>query len=241
MITKGRGFPILRLMGFAGIVYTFLRKQGLKIKRLKRIVFILKVVCVTGCVTGVTGVTGCVAPFYGTARIEEGLHVETGVCAMSYIGAFGEWSAPSIGGMANVALFYGFNPYVQLGSRLSLGYGQTGFIVHDTAGNPHNPWEIFGDATLNVQAAIPGESTTLALRLEGSASRAVTASLLLGLGKTEKVTLGIRGFIVGRGIDIMTIVRPLPKLSLFIGVDPVGFFMDTPWPVATLGIGCKLK
>lgn len=191
------------------------------------------------CVTGVTG--GCVSPFYGTARIEKGFHTEAGICAMSYIGAFGEYSTPSVGGMANLALFYGFNPYVQLGSTLGLGYGQTGFIVHDTAGNPHNPWEIFGDATLNVQAAIASESTTVALRVEGSTSRVVTASLLLGLGKPEKVTLGIRGFIVGRGIDIMTIVRPLPKLSLFLGVDPVGFFMDPPWPVATLDIGYKIK
>ncbi len=179
----------------------------------------------------------CVSPFYGTARIEKGFHMEAGACAMSYIGAFSEWNTPSLGGAASTAFFYGFNPYLGVGGRLGLGYGQTGFIVHDTAGNPHNPWEFFPDIALNLQAALPTQSITPALRIEGAPPRIFSASFLLGIGEKERITLGVRAGLTG--LDILAIVRPLPKLGLFIGADPF-FLLNTPRPVVSLGIGYKL-
>lgn len=178
----------------------------------------------------------CVTPFYGTARVEKGFHMDAGVSAMSYIGAYGEWNAPSVGGVASIAPSYGFNPYLQLGGRLGLGYGQTGFIVHDTAGNPHNPWGFFPDIALNLQAALPTKSITPALRIEGTLPRILSATFLLGIGEKERITLGVRGGLTG--FDILAILRPLPKLGLFIGVNPF-FLLNTPRPVASLGIGYK--
>jgi hypothetical protein len=206
----------------------------------KRIASILRI---SVCVTGVVCVTGCVSPFYGTARIEKGLNVDIGVTGMTYIGAYGEWMAPSVGVMGNLSVRYGFNPYLQFGARFGAGYGQTGFLAVDDSGNFHNPWEFGADAAINVQTSLPRKNVTPGLILEYSSVHGFSAALLAGWGKPERFTLGLRGSFWGSyapaGFDLLAIVRPLPRLSLFIGLDPLATFLsgDGFWPVSTLGLG----
>ncbi|MBD3286383.1 hypothetical protein GF359_07500 [candidate division WOR-3 bacterium] len=189
---------------------------------------------------------GCVSPFYGTARIQEGFHAEAGVSAMTYIGAPVEYNEPSMAVLGNDALNYGFNPKLQIGTRLGLGYGQSGRLVLSSDEEQVNPWEYYPDVAVNIQTALDSKTVTPGLRIEGSVSQGLSAAMLLGLGNREWLTLGLRGNLhlsgIYSGFDCFFIVRPIPDLSLFAGINPLKSIpTEEFWPVATLGVGYKIK
>jgi hypothetical protein len=198
------------------------------------------------CVTGVTG-TGCVSPFYGTARIEKGLRAEVGASVMTYIGAPVEYNEPSVGIAGDIALSYGFNPYLQIGTRLGLCYGQSGFLITEADNETRvNPWDFYPDVALHLQTAISCKKLTPALRIDGSLSHGLSTALLMGFGNPEKLTLGLRGNAFGTpypyGFDVFLVVRPVSRLSFFAGLVPYIPIEDgKPWPIATLGIGYSIK
>lgn len=56
--------------------------------------------------------TSCVSPFYGTARIEPGFHMDAGLAATSFDFATWEGEEWCAGLRGDVELRYGFNEYL---------------------------------------------------------------------------------------------------------------------------------
>lgn len=194
----------------------------------------------------VLGMGGCVAPFYGTARIEEGWSLDVGVAFMSEITPSMDSWAPeySYGIRADAELRYGFCRHFQLYGRTALG----GAVA----------WPpILIDGGLGAQAALPIGSLTPAIRVEVSgysSGLTLSPSFLIGVGRTEWLTLGVRTHILGdKGIT------PHPEYGPYIEPCPIDLFAGVHFgrwnvfvgsqvfrysyfkPVVTLGVGYKLK
>jgi len=201
----------------------------------------------------------CVSPFYGTARIEEGWHMDAGVAGMSEITpSLDSWGFEyHLGARADAELRYGFNSFLQLNSRIALGAAPA--------------WPpIFADVAVGAQTAYPIGPITPALRVEVSGyGGGITFSpaVLLGIGRKEVVTLGGRIHIFGNTYERQ---HPHPG-SVTFPEDYDPYLEDTPtdffvgihlgrWnilvgsqlfyhssshsferPVATAGIGYKLR
>lgn len=182
-------------------------------------------------------ITGCVSPFYGTARIEEGFHVKSGIAGITYIGGVGEWNAYHIGGRGDVQLTYGFNRYLQIDGRLGFGGG------YNLDPYPASRlYSFFPEAALGVQGALPVKVFAPALRVELSYPMS-SIGLLLGFGEKELVTLGGRAhfgeFVELYTGDVFIGIHPLSRWSFFAGANLSTIFEGRI--AATLGVGYKIK
>lgn len=215
-------------------------------KHLKRIAFILNVVCIW-CV--IACVTGCVSPFYGTARIEKGFHMDAGLGVSRFITNDAEWILDCIGPRADVELRYGFSKYLGVNSRIGIGFGVTD--VEDYLPIDEGPY-LLADGAFGVQFTYPFEKNAPALRLELSYQPNIQALrispvIFWGCGNPEWLTLGVRPTLFtgaeGLTVDAFTTFHPWQRWSIFAGLDVTSIFNDLGdgYPMATLGIGYKLK
>lgn len=159
-------------------------------------------VCVTG-VVSVTG-TGCVSPFYGTARIEEGLKIDAGIAYSKIVEpVFDHWGYYLSEGIRGDAVFrYGFNDYIGVHARAAIGYPMV-------------------EAGLGLQAAYPIGPVTPALQTEFAFGDPgpFSVGFLLGIGKKEWLTLGIRTHIPGTAGD-----EPHPEYGPYFEPYPIDVF-----------------
>jgi hypothetical protein len=188
------------------------------------------------------GLLSCVSPFYGTARIEPGWNVEVGVAATSFLTNIFEYSY--IGGRADLELRYGFSRYLQVNGRLGAGAGYR--PPSNVPGNPPVSGGIqpLVDGALGVQAAYPLNEVTPAVRLE--VGKFLSVIPLLGLGKKELLTLGVRlGFGFEGGflpLGTFLTIHPCSRFSIFAGAQLGSLFNYMPAmgiPPFTAGIAYK--
>jgi hypothetical protein len=185
----------------------------------------------------------CVSPFYGTARIEPGWHMDVGVAGMKVIKpVMDSWGYfDSYGVRCDLNLSYGFNDYLRLHCRGAIGGSQGWFGG-------------FLDAGAGIHGALPLGPVTLALNAEVS-GLGLSPALLIGIGKTEWVTIGVRTHIPGNWGD-----PPHPEYGRYLDPFPIdcfaglhlgrwNFFAGSQMfrysyndePVATVGIGYNIK
>lgn len=187
----------------------------------------------------------CVSPFYGTARIEPGWHLDAGVAATTFTGgAVGENPGYYFGGRGDIELSYGFSDRFNIHGRAGLGLGAYPFPSQQEPG----PWPISPliDPSIGFQAAFPLGYVTPALRVDFPGTP-VPVKILMGIGKPERVTLGVDL----SGLFLYGITRPKLGISGFAGIHfnrnwslfagggiPRVFF---DLPLFTLGVGYKIK
>jgi len=187
------------------------------------------------------GMLSCVSPFYGTAKIEEGWHMDVGVAGgtliLPHLDAWGFSSL--IGVRGDVELRYGLNKYLGFHARGAIGYPML-------------------DGALGIQTAFPLGLVTPALRTEISwygGGPTFSPALLVGVGRTEWVTLGVRTHIPGNLGD-----SPHPEYGPYLDPFPIDCFVGIHlgrWnifagsqcfrhsysnkPIASVGLGYKIK
>lgn len=186
-----------------------------------------------------TWLPGCVSPFYGKAQVERGLSMDAGLAVATYHVPITSGTSYSIGVRGDIVVGYGFNPYLKVDARGSVGLG-TQF-----SGMQH---PFFADAALGVQTCLPLGPLTPGLHVELSYYlREVTLSptVLFGIGKKEWLTLGGRmhmhGFLIGWdpvAVDAFACAHLSPRYSVFAGAE---IFYITYAPAITLGVGYHLK
>lgn len=174
------------------------------------------------------GTAGCVAPYYGTARIEPGWDFNAGIAYSKGGFTFWPYSSTPRGIRLDGYAGYGFNPYVKPYLRSSIGsyYSVSYPFPTEENGDTTTGYDRCGDIGAGVQAALPLGFVTPALNVEVSPFLfgEVSTALLLGLGKREILTLGVRPHFVlaaiGDGFiptDVFVSVHPFKGLSLFAG------------------------
>ncbi|NLI98279.1 hypothetical protein GX441_06425 [bacterium] len=184
----------------------------------------------------ILGVTGCVSPFYGTARIEKGFHMDAGLAATSFLQP-GDPPSYCVGGRVDCEARYGFNEYLGLNGRAGLCYGKE--VPFDSSG-----FGAAGNVAIGVQGALPLKFITPALRIELThyTYPTIAPTLLLGIGQREFITLGARAsiesIIMFDGIDVFLTVHPTSNWSVFGGVHFTSYQEE---PLAAIGVGYKLK
>jgi hypothetical protein len=144
-------------------------------------------------VAGVTGVTGCVSPFYGTARIEKGLHIDAGIAGVSYVDGWMGRNPSYTGIRGDIELRYGVCKYLQGSARIGLGWGYGGKDYFGVAEH-----DFLHDVSLGPQFSLPitsknGSQLTPGLRIEAGYANDefyATPTVLLGFGNPESFTLG---------------------------------------------------
>ncbi|MBD3286208.1 hypothetical protein GF359_06705 [candidate division WOR-3 bacterium] len=189
--------------------------------------------------TAVAAVVGCVSPFYGTARIEPGWHMDVGMAATSFVGAT-EWFPYCIGIRGDAELSYGFNKYLGVNGRTALGLG---YVLSE--GGPMSLMPIL-DGALGFQAALPLKTVTPALKVELSyyAEPALSSAFLVGLGQDERATIGCRAYIEEfsdlAALDIFIGIHPVPKWTFFGGIETMTLFNKPFYPIVTIGLGYNL-
>jgi len=210
-------------------------------KFVKWIVLILSAVCFSG----------CVSPFYGTARIEEGLHVESGLSGTSFMTFNPERSGYYIGGRGDVAFRYGFSKNFQAYIRTGLGFGID--PINDTlipATYRPSPTGFLFDAGLGLQGAIPFEYITPGLQLEIGANGMVSATALFGAGIKEWLTLGadltwIPLYLFNAGTlhipNGFITFHLSPKMSISTAIGIPNDEYPYSYPLLNFGIGYKIK
>lgn len=189
------------------------------------------------------GFLGCVLPFYGTAKIEPGLHFDVGLAGMTYgVPSSSYYDEdvyyPFAGGRADFEVRYGVLENVSLSARFGAGLG-TEFYIYS---------EPFIDGALGVQLVVPVEGpVTPALRTEFSGyliEPTLSPAILLGIGREEeKLTLGTRIHLrrgpedlnVG-GLDAFVGIHLSPQWTIFAGAEVSSFFSSHP-TFFTLGVG----
>lgn len=138
---------------------------------------------------------------------------------------------------AELAFSYGFNPYVSVDTRLEVSNAE-----------PH-VWFASG-----IQATLPLGKLTPALRAEANTSQqglAVSPAMLLGIGKDERVTLGMRFtydfFVLDTltpNLDLFANFRINPVWTVFTGIDLLSLStseLDVDFPRGVLGVMCTLR
>lgn len=191
----------------------------------------------------------CVSPFYGTARIEKGWHMDAGVAAATFIGGpIGESPSYYTGLRGDYELRYGFNKYLQVHGRIGLGLGYD-FLYGKEPYMPGWDFSPLFDGALGIQTSIPFTHFVPAIRLDFHGPL-VSPILLLGIGKEEQVTVGTdftnlfynlfgQAWLVGWNGFLK--VQLSSRWAIFAGggiPDPEFSF---PYPLLTLGLGCNLK
>jgi len=192
-------------------------------------------------------VISCVSPFYGTAKIEPGFHADVGVGVSRFVTNDSEWILDCVGPRLDTELRWGFNRFVQVSSRMGIGFGYT--KVEDYLPINEGPY-ILAHGALGVQAAYPLRRNTPALRLELSYQpnlEAVKISpvLLWGFGNPEWLTLGVNPTFFN-GVEYLTVevfaaLHPWKRWTFFAGLDVTAIFSDIDgYPIATIGAGYTL-
>lgn len=175
-------------------------------------------------------VVDCVTPFYGTARIEPGGHLDVGI-ATDVVRPLKYGDFPNFP-RAELGIRHGFKESFQINGRIGIVY----------MGGDELP--VFPVAGLGIQVAAPQGVVTPAFGVEVSFPPTFTPTFLLGIGGNETATLGVRLHIFPDWVRGGLICMPDAfitghlgsRLSIFAGV---GFFIDAP--VVTLGVGYKIK
>lgn len=113
----------------------------------------------------------------------------------------------------------------------------------------------FADIGIGFQAALPVGLITPAVKLELNSTwiqPTFTPTLILGIGKKEWVSLGIRRHFIGFGspdypsfLDVFATAHISPKWSIFAGAE-INSFVDTfedgsGYPFFTVGVGHKFE
>ncbi|NLI98294.1 hypothetical protein GX441_06500 [bacterium] len=192
----------------------------------------------------------CVSPFYGTARIEPGWHMNSGLALTTFIGgAVGEMPGYYIGGRGDFELMYGFNKNLQAHIRAGLGLGLTPQI----SGGVH-PWPVSPliDGGIGLQGSLPTKFLTPALRLEFLTRGPISPTLLLGIGKKEIVILGAditwifyklllmeEGAVNGPNGFVVVHFSPAWNIALSCGIPSTKW--DLQFPLVSLGLGYTIK
>lgn len=190
----------------------------------------------------------CVSPFYGTARIEPGWHMDAGIAATTYVAELA-WRYPySIGCRGDLELRYGFNKYMQMNAQAGLGIG---FSLSSWSDPSYRGGDVYPllDGVLGIQTALPVGFLTPALRMEFSyflGEPELVSTALLGIGLKERFTLGGRlhldELIDPYSLDAFVGFHPSSKWSMFAGIKFFFHGYDITYPpVATLGVGYKLR
>jgi len=186
------------------------------------------------------GITGCVAPYYGTARIEPGWNLNTGVGLHSTILPLHDGPALyGIGLRCDTEIGYGLNDYWKPYARAGFGLN-TAYIG-------------FADIGAGMHIALPVWIFTPAIKLEiNSAMLQPTFSpaVLLGIGKQKLVTFGAKWYLSAfadpvklRFGDLFITVHPSPRWSVFASIEfPsfIGYLGGFGYPFFTLGVGYKM-
>lgn len=184
--------------------------------------------------------TGCVSPFYGATRIEPGWDLNAGLALTSFSSPAYDWNY-CIGLRGDCEIGYGFNKYFKAGGRVG---GGGGFSI---PGGEEPPTSYSGpfpliEGALAVQGSYPFKQVTPALRIEAGSNFSIMP--LVGFGYPEWLTLGCRiWFLYTAEVlvpDFFVTVRPLPRLSIFAGVNAVSILTES-LPIASIGFGYKLK
>ncbi len=187
----------------------------------------------------VEGRTGLRTPSFHRVRaaIAEGGRTDVGL-AFSWLGRMlYPFYHVGTGLRAELAFSYGFNPYVSVDTRLEVSNAE-----------PH-VWFASG-----IQATLPLGKLTPAFRAEVSTSEqglAVSPSMLLGLGKGEKVTLGLRftyDFFEAEppdpALDLLANIRINPQWTIFTAIELLSLpnsFAGDDYPCGVLGVMCTLR
>jgi hypothetical protein len=195
---------------------------------------IVGVACVL-CVTG----TGCVSPFYGTAKIQKGLNISGGVGVNQFeMGSF-IYSYLSTGPRADLEVGYAFNNVVKPYIRGGLGFGwRTEEPTGEDGGFPDRI-EWLGDAAVGIQVAYPNRPLTPAIRLEVGTCL-VSADMMVGIGNTEWLTLGMRVNVEPSFTPYLTI-HPVRRLSIFVSPGTISSNQSGFVPYYSFGIGYSIK
>ncbi|TKJ40527.1 hypothetical protein CEE36_09560 [candidate division TA06 bacterium B3_TA06] len=181
--------------------------------------------------------TSCVSPYYGTARIEPGLNLNAGAALSTFVVVpICGVSTEEFGVRGDVELGYGIgqylSPYIRLGGGVSLDAG-------------------FLDPGVGLQLSLPVEYITPALLAEINlhmGEPTFSPAFLLGIGRAEKVTLGIRTqlAVVNPGdqpyssMEIFVNTHLSSPWSIFVGLEAtsvIGAFQGEAFPLTTLGVG----
>lgn len=191
----------------------------------------------------------CVTPFYGTARIEKGWHMDAGIAATTFICNENVDQCP--GGRTDLEIRFGFNKYFQAGGRIGLGAGYIPPSPEDEAVPPRKGGVYpLLDGGLGLQTAYPMEYITPALRLELGQELSLVS--IIGIGKREWLTIGVEGtyFLFGPEgsrlegglINLFVTIHPFSRWSVFLGctipTHRTGFILEIP--LVTIGIGYRI-
>lgn len=194
----------------------------------------------------IAGLSSCVSPFYGTARIEPGFHVNVGAAVGQFTGPFHYSGWTFIGPRGDVEVGYAFGYFFKTHIRAGGGWGWFSDTVVEGEGGLPN-YEIYVvDAAIGIQAAYPHKYVTPAFRIEGGLG-GLTSDLLVGIGEREWLTLGTRVYFhkeypenIKTTFAPFVGIHPIKHLSIF--ASPGGF---TPFegytPYFTFGVGYHLR
>lgn len=214
----------------------------------------------------VLGMGGCVAPFYGTARIEEGWHVDVGLAGSTYLKDRSNLDVdydriinpgdPYFYAIrSDIELRYGLNKYIQGSIRTGLGIGFHGYIYDAVPREVED--DFLFDMAIGPQFALPIDlenvgQITPAMRLEacyGYGQFYLLPTFVLGLGNPEYFTLGGRFYHPEVEMnffpcEVFASIH-LWRFDFFAGVNVYTTWWHPDYwrvpPVVTVGIGYKIK
>jgi hypothetical protein len=190
---------------------------------------------------GMSLIISCVAPYYGTARIEPGADINAGIAYTTGITA---WPSSVQGIRADIYAGQGLNRYLKPYVRASVGVGYETYYP-ETFRDEDGFLPIF-DAGVGLHCALDLKYITPAIVIELSPYMGVSVStaLLMGIGNREIVTLGVRphftvgGFTEQDPIDVFASIHPFGKWSFFAGTEITTLSDYGPW--FTVGLGYRL-
>ncbi len=188
----------------------------------------------------------CVAPFYGTARIAKGFHVNSGIAVCQFTGVMmNSASWPYIGPRADVEVGYAFSNSFKTHLRAGGGWGWVSREREEGESTPNSQTFLL-DGAIGIQIAHPHKYSTLALRLEAGLG-GVSTDLMFGIGEAEWLTLGGRVYFFKGELAQFYLpvapfigIHPLPHLSIFASPGTFAFYEDYK-PFFSVGVGYKLK
>jgi len=188
----------------------------------------------------VTYLTNCVSPYYGTARIEPGWNINTGAGLHStVVPVLDAGPMYGVGLRCDGEIGYGVNRYIKPYVRGGLGLNSASLY--------------FGDIGIGLQTAVSVGPVTPAFKIEVNSTGArpsLAPAFLLGFGKREVLTLGVRPQLVGFNpemyepfVDVLMTVHISPRLSIFAGAEVTSFveFFDQRDIIPFFSIGAGYK
>lgn len=190
--------------------------------------------------------TSCVSPFYGTAKIEPGFHVNAGVGVGQFVEGSYEATSRYIGPRADVEVGYAFSHFFKAHIRAGVARGWRSEEYVEGDSPPPRLKATLLDGAIGIQVSSPHHYPTPALRLEVGLG-GVSSDLMFGIGEAEWLTLGTRVYFHSADVTSSPFsvapfvgIHPLRRLSIFATPGAL-----TPYegytPFFTVGIGYKLK